>query len=117
MRKLVIVGSVLLMLFAAAAPASAHIDFGRIRWHTRWTTVRHSDYETVRVTVRVTNLSFQDSYDGRCLLKIYNASDAAFRAFNVSLNPLHYVERTYNSNLDGLSPTHSKVTHCHGSVS
>ncbi len=117
MKKLVVFASVLLMLLAVTAPASAHIDYSRIRWHTNWTTVHHTGYETVNVTVRITNLSFQDSYDGRCLLRIYNVSDQALRAFNVSLNPRHYVERSYHANLDGTSPTHTKVIHCHGTVS
>jgi hypothetical protein len=116
-KRFLLFGSiVLVLLLAATATASAHIDYNRIRWHTRWTTTHHVDYETVTVTVRITNLSFQHSYDGRCVLRIYNASDDAFRAFNVSLNPRHYIERTYHANVDGTSPTHTRVTHCHGTV-
>ncbi len=112
-RKLVILATVVGALFATAAPASAHIDNRRIVWHTKWTTTRHSDYETVRVKVRVTNLSYKQKYVGACALKIWNASDHAVRVFDVSLRPRHYVEHIYKANLDGTSPTHTKVIHCH----
>lgn len=113
MRKLVVVLSVVALALVSAGPASAHIDNRRITWHTNWTTTRHSDYETVKVKVRITNLSYRDRYDGRCELKIWNASDQAFRVFSVSLRPRRYVENFYRVNLSGLSPTHTKVTHCH----
>ena len=113
MRKLVIVLSVVALALVSVGPASAHIDNRRIRWHTTWTTVRHADFETVKLKTRITNLSYKDRYDAQCEVKIWNASDQAFRVFSVSLRPRHYVERSHHVNLSGLSPTHTKVIHCH----